>query len=71
MEDLTARTGHIGNLGAYHVINPLRRIGGMLDPKEGVGVRKTAFLVFDYRNMSDIFIKNLYSSLKSRNRASS
>src|ERR1700719_2164343 len=59
MEYLTARTGHIGNLSAYHVINPLRRIGGMLDPKEGVGVRKTAFLVLDYRDMSDIFTKNV------------
>ena len=33
----------------------------MLDPKEGVAIRKTAFLVLDYRNISDIFTKNLVS----------
>ena len=54
-----ARTGHSRHLGGYHGINSLGCIGGILYPEEGVRARKTSFLVFDYRSISDIFAKNL------------
>jgi hypothetical protein len=52
------RAVYIRNLGGYDLVNTLERIGRFLHPKKGVRMGNTAFLIFNHRNMGDIFPEN-------------